>query len=55
MEPGLVDVGLHAVLGHLFFGVVVALVHFTNKVEDFCFIQDDDNDVLMHFFFCLLS
>ncbi len=46
MEPGLVDVGLHFVLGHLFFGVVFALVHFPNKVEGFGFVRDDDVDVL---------
>ncbi len=46
MEPGLVDFCLHFVLGHLFFGVVVALVHLTNKVEGFGFFQDDDIDVL---------
>ncbi len=46
MEPGLVDVCLHFVLGHLFFSVVVALVYLTNKVEDFGFFQDDDLDVL---------
>ncbi len=46
MEPGLVDVCLNYVLGHLFFGVVVALVHLPNKVEGFGFVQDDDVDVL---------
>jgi hypothetical protein len=49
MKPGLVDVGLHFVLGHLFFSVVVALVHLPNKVEGFGFIQDDDVDVLALF------
>jgi hypothetical protein len=46
MEPGLVDVGLYFVLGHLVLGVVVALVHLPNKVEGFGFIQDDDVDGL---------
>ncbi len=46
MEPGLVDVGLHFVLGHLVFGVVVALVHLPNKVEGLGFVQDDDVDGL---------
>jgi hypothetical protein len=46
MEPGLDGVCLQFVLGHLFFGVVVALVHLTNKVEGFGFVQDDDIDVL---------
>jgi hypothetical protein len=46
MEPGLLDVGLHFLLGHLFFGVVVALVHLPNKVEGFGFVRDDDVDVL---------
>jgi hypothetical protein len=46
MKPGLGDARLHFVLGHLFFGVVVALVHLTKKVEGFGFIQDDDIDVL---------
>ncbi len=46
MEPGLVEVYLHFVLVHLFFGVVVALAHLTNKVEGFNFIQYDDIDVL---------
>ncbi len=45
-EPDLVDVCLHFVLGHLFFDVVVALVHLTNEVVDFGFFQDDDVDVL---------
>jgi hypothetical protein len=49
MEPGLVDVCLHFTLGHLFFGVVVALVHLTNKVEGFGFFQYDDVDVLALF------
>jgi hypothetical protein len=42
----LLNVCLHFVLGYLFFGVVVALVHLTNKVEGFGFFQDDDIDVL---------
>ncbi len=46
MKPGLVDVRLHFVLDHLFFGVIVALVHLTNKVECFGFFCDDDVDVL---------
>ncbi len=46
MEPGLVDVHLHFVLGHLFFGVVVAFVKSTNNVEDFGFFLDDNIDVL---------
>ena len=46
VEPGLVDVGLYFVLGHLFFGVVVTLVHLTNDAECFGFFQDDDIDVL---------
>jgi hypothetical protein len=46
MEQGLVDVCLHFVSGGLFFGVVDALVHLTNEVEGFGFIQDDDIDVL---------
>jgi hypothetical protein len=46
MEPGLVDISLHFMFGHLFFGVVVALVHSTNKVEGFDFFQGDDIDVL---------
>jgi hypothetical protein len=46
MKPGLVDVRLHFVLGHLFFGVVVTLVHLTNDAECFGFFQDDDIDVL---------
>ncbi len=46
MEPGLVDVGLYLVLGHLVFGVVVTLLHLPNKVEGFGFIQDDDIDGL---------
>jgi hypothetical protein len=41
MEPGLVYVRLNFILGHLFFGVVVALVHLTNKVEGFGFFGDD--------------
>ncbi len=53
MEPGLVDVGLHFVLGHLVFGVVVVLVHLANEVEGFSFIQDDDVDSLA--LFCCLS
>jgi hypothetical protein len=52
MEPGLVDVCLHFVSGHLFFGVVVALVHLINKVEGFGFIQDEDVDVLALLFVC---
>jgi hypothetical protein len=32
----------------LFFGVVVALVHLTNKVEGFGFVKDDDVDVLAY-------
>ncbi len=51
--PGLVDVGLHFVLGHLVFGVVVALVHLPNKVDGFGFVQDDDVDGLA--LFCCLS
>jgi hypothetical protein len=46
MELSLVDIRLHLVLGHLFFGVVVSLVHLTNKVECFGFFRDDDVDVL---------
>ncbi len=46
MKPGLVDIHLHFVLGHLFFGVVVALVHLINKLECFGFFQDDDVNVL---------
>jgi hypothetical protein len=46
MDPGLVDVGLHFVLGHLILGVVVVLVHLPNKVEGFGFVQDDDVYVL---------
>jgi hypothetical protein len=46
MEPDLVDVCLHFVLGHLFFGVVIALVRLANKMEGFGFAQDDDVDVL---------
>jgi hypothetical protein len=46
MKPGHVDVSLHFVLGHLFFSVVVALVHLPGKVEGFGFVQDDDVDVL---------
>jgi hypothetical protein len=46
MKPGLVDTSLNFVLGNLFFGVVVALVHLTNKVEGFGFFQDDDVNVL---------
>jgi hypothetical protein len=46
MEPGLVNVRLHFILSHLFFGVVVALLHLTNEVEGFGFFQDDDIDVL---------
>ncbi len=46
MEPGFVDVSLHFVLGHLFFGVIVVLVHLTNKVECFGFFQDDEVDIL---------
>jgi hypothetical protein len=46
MEPGLVDIRLHFVLGHSFFGVLVALAHLTNKVEGFGFFQDDDIGVL---------
>jgi hypothetical protein len=46
MKPGLVDVGLHFVLGHLVFGVVVALVHLPDKVEGFGFVQDDYVDGL---------
>ncbi len=49
MEPGLVDVGLNFVLGHLVFGDVVALVHLPNKVEGFGFVQDDDVDGLALF------
>ncbi len=44
MEPDLVDVSLHFVLGNLVFGVVVALVHLPNKVEGFDFVQDDGID-----------
>jgi hypothetical protein len=46
MEPDLVYVQLNFVLGHLFFGVVVPIVHLTNKVEGFGFFGDDDVDVL---------
>ncbi len=46
MEQGLVDICMHFVLGHMFFGIVVALVHLTNKLEGFGFFQDDDIDVL---------
>jgi hypothetical protein len=47
MEPGLIYVHLHFVLSHLLFGVVVALVHLSNKVEGFgLFQEDDDIDVL---------
>ncbi len=47
--PGLVDVGLHFVLGNLVFGVVLALVHLPNDVEGFGFIRDDDVDGLALF------
>ncbi len=46
MEPGLVEVRLHFALGHLFLGVVLALVHLTNEVEGFGLFRDDDVDVL---------
>jgi hypothetical protein len=35
MEPDLVDLHLHFVLGHLCFGVVVYLEKLTNEVEGF--------------------
>ncbi len=47
MKPGLVGIRLHFVLGHLFFGVVVALVHLSGKVKCFGFFQDDDIDVIL--------
>ncbi len=49
MEPGLAGVCLLFVLFHLFFGAVVALVHFPNEVEGFSFVRDDDVDVLALF------
>ncbi len=52
MKPGLVDVRLHFVLGHLFFGVVVALVHLTNGAECFGFFLDDDVDILALLLLC---
>ncbi len=42
----LVCVHLHFILGHLLLHIVVALVHLSNKVEHFGFLQDDDLDVL---------
>ncbi len=54
MSAGLVDVYLYFILGHLFFGVVVALADLTKEVEGFGFFQEDDVDVLAHFC-CLLS
>jgi hypothetical protein len=46
MHPGLVGVRLYFVLGHSLFCVVVALLHFSNKVQCFGFFQDDDIDDL---------
>jgi hypothetical protein len=49
MEPGLVDVGLPFLLGHLAFGVVIALVHLPNKVKGFGYVRDDNVDGLALF------
>ncbi len=46
MHPGLVGVHLDFILGHLLFLVVAALVHLSDKVEHFGFLQDDDIDGL---------
>jgi hypothetical protein len=46
MKPDLVDIRLHFVLGHLFFGVVVDLEKLTNKVEGFGLFQEIDFDIL---------
>jgi hypothetical protein len=53
MEPGLVDVGYHFVLGNLVFGAVVACVHLSNEMKGFGFTWDDDVDDCA--LFCCLS
>ncbi len=47
--PDLVHIQEDLVLGHLLLGEVVALVHWSNKVEGFRFIGNDDVDCLAFF------
>ncbi len=47
--PCFVVVDKHFIFCHLFFGEIVALVHFPKKVEGFGLLGDDDLDGLAFF------